>query len=138
MLQGTSSILRFLQSSSTSSSKQDNLTPLQETNSLSIGICNQHTSFLILYISFFSIYVIVDILIEGTQEPLNIESQSLSQNVQTTNAWSYKLDEIDQSVIEELPLEIQQEFRTWLRPQKRPNIVKRGSSIAHYFSPTKN
>lgn len=107
---GTSSILRFLQSNSTSSSKQDNLTPLQETNSLSVG----------------------------TQEPLNIESQSLSQNAQTTNAWSYKVDEIDQSVIEELPLEIQQEFRTWLRPQKRPNIVKRGSSIAHYFSPTKN
>ncbi|PWA31948.1 Y-family DNA polymerase H [Artemisia annua] len=65
-------------------------------------------------------------------------SQSLSQNVQTTNAWSYKVDEIDQSVIEELPLEIQQEFRTWLRPQKRPNIMKRGSSIADYFSPTKN
>ncbi|GKB49900.1 DNA polymerase eta [Tanacetum coccineum] len=107
---GTSSILRFLQSNSTSSSKQDSPTPLQETNSLSLG----------------------------TQEQLNIESQSLNQNVQTTNAWSYKVDEIDQSVIEELPLEIQQEFRTWLRPQKRPNTVKRGSSIAHYFSPTKN
>ncbi|GKE69735.1 hypothetical protein Tco_1527807, partial [Tanacetum coccineum] len=78
---GTSSILRFLQSNSTSSSKQDSPTPLQETNSLSLG----------------------------TQEQLNIESQSLNQNVQTTNAWSYKVDEIDQSVIEELPLEIQQE-----------------------------
>ncbi|BFG28495.1 hypothetical protein CerSpe_147690 [Prunus speciosa] len=53
-------------------------------------------------------------------------------------AWSYNIDEIDPSVIDELPPEIQQEVRAWIRPQKRHNTVKRGSSIAHYFLPTKN
>ncbi|XP_021827570.1 DNA polymerase eta isoform X2 [Prunus avium] len=53
-------------------------------------------------------------------------------------AWSYNIDEIDPSVIDELPPEIQQEFRAWIRPHKRHNTVKRGSSIAHYFLPTKN
>ncbi|XP_024021788.1 DNA polymerase eta isoform X1 [Morus notabilis] len=52
-------------------------------------------------------------------------------------ACSYKVDEIDPSVIEELPPEIQEEFRAWLRPRKRPDIVRRGSSIANYFAPTK-
>lgn len=53
-------------------------------------------------------------------------------------AWSYNIDEIDPSVIDELPPEIQQEVRAWIRPHKRHNTVKRGSSIAHYFLPTKN
>lgn len=83
--------------------------------------------------------MIVYILIEGVREPTDMVSENFtgSQNVRRTNTWSYKADEIDQSVIDELPLEIQEEFRTWLRPQKRANIVKRGSSIAHYFSPNK-
>ncbi|KAL4578179.1 hypothetical protein LXL04_014298 [Taraxacum kok-saghyz] len=52
------------------------------------------------------------------------------------NTWSYNnLEEIDQSVLKELPPEIQEEFRTLIRPKKRANTVKRGSSIAHYFSP---
>ncbi|XP_020232436.1 DNA polymerase eta [Cajanus cajan] len=53
-------------------------------------------------------------------------------------AWSYNIDEIDPSIIDELPPEIQQEFRTWLRPHKRSNVVKRGSSITHYFLPDKS
>ncbi|KAH0986134.1 hypothetical protein GBA52_013311 [Prunus armeniaca] len=53
-------------------------------------------------------------------------------------AWSYNIDEIDPSVIDELPPELQQEVRAWIRPHKRHNTVKRGSSIAHYFLPTKN
>ncbi|KAF3450066.1 hypothetical protein FNV43_RR06145 [Rhamnella rubrinervis] len=57
---------------------------------------------------------------------------------QRREAWSYNIDEIDPSVVEELPPEIQEEVRTWLRPHKRPNIVKRGSSICHYFLPTRN
>ncbi|XP_068323488.1 DNA polymerase eta [Pyrus communis] len=62
-----------------------------------------------------------------------------SQIEQRTGAsWSYNVDEIDPSVIDELPPEIQQEVRALLRPHKRHNVVKRGSSIAHYFSPTKN
>ncbi|KAK7368591.1 hypothetical protein VNO80_10619 [Phaseolus coccineus] len=58
---------------------------------------------------------------------------------QGREAWSsYNIDEIDPSIIDELPPEIQEEFRTWLRPQKRPNVAKRGSSITHYFSPDKS
>lgn len=58
------------------------------------------------------------------------------QNVQR-EAWDYKIDEIDPSVIDELPQEIQAEVRSWFRPLKRPNTVKRSSTIAHYFSPAK-
>ncbi|CAL0329826.1 unnamed protein product [Lupinus luteus] len=50
-------------------------------------------------------------------------------------AWSYNIDEIDPSIIRELPPEIQEEIQTWLQPQKRPNVVKRGSSITNYFLP---
>ncbi|XP_024925031.1 DNA polymerase eta isoform X3 [Ziziphus jujuba] len=59
---------------------------------------------------------------------------------QRREAWSYNVDEIDPSVIDELPPEIQDEVRALLRPQKRPNnnIVKRGSSICHYFLPARN
>ncbi|CAN6553648.1 unnamed protein product [Malus baccata var. baccata] len=61
-----------------------------------------------------------------------------SQIEQRTGAsWSYNVDEIDPSVIDELPPEIQEEVRALLRPHKRHNVVKRGPSIAHYFSPTK-
>ncbi|XP_058197564.1 DNA polymerase eta isoform X1 [Rhododendron vialii] len=54
------------------------------------------------------------------------------------DAWDYKIDEIDPTVFNELPPQIQQELRAWLRPQKRANLLKRGSTIAHYFLPTKN
>ncbi|KAJ0840028.1 putative DNA-directed DNA polymerase [Helianthus annuus] len=104
---GTSSILRFFQTNSCSSSSQ-------ETKCLSTG----------------------------AQEALGMESEILteSQNKVRTNSWRYNVDEIDQSVVEELPPELQEELRTWLRPQKqaKPSTVKRGSSIAHYFSPNKN
>ncbi|KAL5539938.1 hypothetical protein UlMin_037223 [Ulmus minor] len=49
-------------------------------------------------------------------------------------AWRYNIEEIYPSVINELPPEIQEEVRDWLRPYKRS---KRGSSIAHYFMPTR-
>ncbi|KAJ7969409.1 DNA polymerase eta [Quillaja saponaria] len=61
-----------------------------------------------------------------------------SHMTQGRESWSYKVDEIDPSVLDELPAEIQEELRSWLRPHKRPNVVKRGSSIAHYFLPNKN
>ncbi|CAG7873250.1 unnamed protein product [Brassica rapa] len=58
--------------------------------------------------------------------------------------WGYKVGEIDQSVFDELPYEIQREFRSFLRPNKRPNSGKSksgdgsaSSSIAHYFQPLK-
>ncbi|KAK6254241.1 hypothetical protein QUC31_015961 [Theobroma cacao] len=60
------------------------------------------------------------------------------QDERRREAWSYNIDEIDPSVIDELPTEIQDEIQAWLQPRKRPNnIVKRGSTISHYFSPTK-
>ncbi|KAK9049485.1 hypothetical protein SSX86_031547 [Deinandra increscens subsp. villosa] len=99
---GTSSILRFLQTNSCSSSNQ-------ETKCLPS---------------------------EGVQEALDMGSES--QNKRRTDSWRYNAGEIDQSVVNELPAEIQEEVRTWLRPQKQANTVKRGSSIAHYFSPNKN
>ncbi|RID60569.1 hypothetical protein BRARA_F03717 [Brassica rapa] len=58
--------------------------------------------------------------------------------------WGYKVGEIDQSVFDELPYEIQRELRSFLRPNKRPNSGKSksgdgsaSSSIAHYFQPLK-
>ncbi|KAF8083126.1 hypothetical protein N665_0791s0023 [Sinapis alba] len=56
--------------------------------------------------------------------------------------WGYKVGEIDQSVFDELPYEIQRELRSFLRPNKRPNAGKSkgdvsASSIAHYFPPLK-
>lgn len=62
----------------------------------------------------------------------------LGQDSQRREAWKYRNDEIDPSVIDELPPEIQEEIRAWLRPLKRPSVPKHGSSIDHYFSPTKN
>ncbi|KAJ6326471.1 hypothetical protein OIU78_013558 [Salix suchowensis] len=68
----------------------------------------------------------------------NDGSYNLDQNAQ--RAWNYKIDEIDHSIVDELPSEIQDEIRVWLQARqqpgmvKRPSIIKRGS-IAHYFSP---
>lgn len=60
---------------------------------------------------------------------------NLRQDDLRSDAWSYKSDEIDPTVLNELPTEIQAEVRAWFQPQKRANTVKRGSSIVHYFSP---
>lgn len=62
---------------------------------------------------------------------------SISNMPQGRQAWGYNIDEIDPSIIDELPPEIQEEFRTLLRPHKRPNVVKRGS-ITHYFLPDRS
>ncbi|XP_055818577.1 DNA polymerase eta isoform X2 [Solanum dulcamara] len=53
-------------------------------------------------------------------------------------AWSYGIDEIDQDVLNELPKQIQEEVHAWLRPQKRPNTVKRDLGITRYFLPAKD
>ncbi|TYI28779.1 hypothetical protein ES332_A05G268800v1 [Gossypium tomentosum] len=54
-------------------------------------------------------------------------------------AWGYNIDEIDPSVMEELPPEIQDEIKAWMQPhEQRPNnMVKRSCTISHYFSPSK-
>jgi DNA polymerase eta len=77
-----------------------------------------------------------EILLEVTGT--NSSGSSAANIEQQREAWGYKVDEIDPSVVDELPPDIQEEVRAWLRPHKRPNIVKRGSSIAHYFLPAKN
>ncbi|XP_022146569.1 DNA polymerase eta [Momordica charantia] len=56
---------------------------------------------------------------------------------QSGERWNYKVDEIDVSVVEELPPEIQKEIWCWLRPHKRSNSMNRGSTIARYFLPAK-
>ncbi|KAF4391422.1 hypothetical protein F8388_008033 [Cannabis sativa] len=76
-----------------------------------------------------------------TERPLEVSDTNNGQCTFTQfehrEAWSYKIDEIDPSVVDELPPEIQDEVRLWLRPLKRSNIAKQGSSIAHYFLPTR-
>ncbi|KAJ6705287.1 DNA polymerase ETA [Salix purpurea] len=71
----------------------------------------------------------------------NDGSYNLDQNAQ--RAWNYKIDEIDHSIVDELPSEIQDEIRVWLQARQQPGMVKRPSmikrgSIAHYFSPARN
>jgi DNA polymerase eta len=76
----------------------------------------------------------IDLEVTGT----NSSRSRLAQIEQQREAWCYKVDEIDPSVVDELPPDIQEEVRAWIRPHKRPNVVKKGSSIAHYFLPAKN
>ncbi|KAK4399560.1 DNA polymerase eta [Sesamum angolense] len=61
---------------------------------------------------------------------------SLGRNDIRNDAWSYKRDEIDPTVLNELPPEIQAEVRGWLHPRKRAKTVKKGCSIVQYFSST--
>ncbi|KAK3432509.1 hypothetical protein EUGRSUZ_D00012 [Eucalyptus grandis] len=68
----------------------------------------------------------------------SIHGDSLSEDVQRREMWRYNVDEIDPSVIDELPSEIQEEVRAWLRPQKRQaNSARRSVGIADYFSRNK-
>ncbi|ERN14955.1 DNA polymerase eta isoform X1 [Amborella trichopoda] len=55
----------------------------------------------------------------------------------SSGGWVYKYDEIDSSVLKELPLEIQEEVRRNLQPQKRAKKAGTGSGIARYFTPIK-
>ncbi|WOL04955.1 DNA polymerase eta isoform X1 [Canna indica] len=53
------------------------------------------------------------------------------------NSWGYNVEDIDPSILDELPIEIQREVKEWLRPPKRANLSGKGSSIIHYFSPVR-
>ncbi|XP_031254345.1 DNA polymerase eta-like [Pistacia vera] len=125
---GTSSILNFFKSQnpSCSSWKQEHVETSQNAKATVGDCCSK--------------------LIQ-VQEPIesflpetatNSGRSSSDQIRQTSEAWNYRIEEIDPTVIDELPPQIQDEIRAWLRPHKRPNIVKRGSSIADYFLPSKN
>ncbi|KAG0451338.1 hypothetical protein HPP92_013738 [Vanilla planifolia] len=48
--------------------------------------------------------------------------------------WTIRAADIDPSVVDELPLEIQQEVQGWLRSSKRPHNCTRRSSLLNYFS----
>lgn len=60
-----------------------------------------------------------------------------NQNGQKLDTWTFNIEDIDPSLIDELPVEIQREAQGWLRPHKRANTSKRGSSIVQYFSSAK-
>lgn len=112
---GTSSILRFFSSQdSCSFPEHSDLKTFQESASSSSGKSPQ----------------------EKIQQTMIGISPRISNS--RTDAWSYKSDEIDPSVLNELPLEIQAEVRASIHPQKQTSTVRKGSSIVHYFSPTAN
>ncbi|KAJ0982898.1 hypothetical protein J5N97_011153 [Dioscorea zingiberensis] len=59
------------------------------------------------------------------------------QTMPTRTAWHLNVEDIDPSVIDELPLEIQREVRGWLHPPKRVQAAKHCSQITQYFLPAK-
>lgn len=61
----------------------------------------------------------------------------VNEAMQTSTAWHLNVEDIDPSVIDELPLEIQREVRGWLYLPKRVQATKRGSDITQYFLPAK-
>ncbi|XP_020096475.1 DNA polymerase eta isoform X1 [Ananas comosus] len=75
---------------------------------------------------------------EGPSEGCDDATARSNQTAQQHEIWNFNVEDVDPSVIDELPLEIQREVRGWLHSAtKRTNMTKRGSSIAHYFSPVK-
>lgn len=68
----------------------------------------------------------------------SVDAHLCSQIKLKRPTWSYDIDEIDQDVLNELPKEIQEEVQAWVRPQKRPNTVKRDLGITRYFLPAKD
>ncbi|KAL0352650.1 UNVERIFIED_CONTAM: hypothetical protein Sangu_0846300 [Sesamum angustifolium] len=78
-------------------------------------------------------------LLQENKQPTagtTLSTCSLGRNDIRNDAWSYKRDEIDPTVLNELPPEIQAEVRGWLHPRKRAKTVKKGCSIVQYFSST--
>ncbi|KAL9236000.1 hypothetical protein vseg_010715 [Gypsophila vaccaria] len=61
---------------------------------------------------------------------------SNGQNSKDNKRWSYNVNEIDPTIIDELPRDIQEELRGWMRPLKQHNSGK-GKSITSYFSLSK-
>ncbi|XP_062161132.1 DNA polymerase eta isoform X1 [Alnus glutinosa] len=131
---GTNSILRFFKNCDTSASsrKQEHVEAVQNVEAASSAGFPSTSSIR----SDPNQVEPKEILLEVTGT--NSSGSSAAHIEQQREAWGYKVDEIDPSVVDELPPDIREEVRAWLRPHKRPNIVKRGSSIAHYFLPAKN
>ncbi|XP_069153609.1 DNA polymerase eta isoform X16 [Solanum lycopersicum] len=68
----------------------------------------------------------------------SVDTHLCSQIKLKRPSWSYDIDKIDQDVLNELPKQIQEEVQAWLRPQKRPNTVKKDLGITRYFLPAKD
>jgi DNA polymerase eta len=81
--------------------------------------------------------------IDGDEQERKASSSAseLSPNPKSNNVksryWGLDMEEIDPSVVDELPLEIQREIMCWIHPSKRINTAQRGSTISHYFSPAR-
>ncbi|KAI3954714.1 hypothetical protein MKX01_027980 [Papaver californicum] len=76
------------------------------------------------------------------QETTRAESAGprLCRDGRRRETWNnFNIEEIDPSVIDELPQEIQDEVRGWLRPLKHSKAMNnKGSNIARYFLPAKD
>ncbi|KAH7569701.1 hypothetical protein JRO89_XS06G0247900 [Xanthoceras sorbifolium] len=128
LLQGKSSILNFFKSHNPPSSPgtQEHDETIQNAKaSSSLGDCGAELNQ-------------VQLPKESLFEESMTDISGSEQIQQRREAWNYRSEDIDPSVIDELPPEIQNEIRAWLRPTKRPNVVKPGSIITHYFLPSQN
>ncbi|KAH7838232.1 hypothetical protein Vadar_023796 [Vaccinium darrowii] len=114
---GSSSILRFFQNCNNSSSpKQEHARNTDETQASSSS-------------SFQSTGTFSELNEADVPKENSLGMPTLGQQDELRrDAWDYKIDEIDPTVFNELPPQIQQELRAWLRPQKRANIPKRDTS----------
>ncbi|KAL5977625.1 hypothetical protein ACLOJK_041523 [Asimina triloba] len=71
------------------------------------------------------------------EESFNATTAAAGQDAQEGRQWGYKVEEIDPAIIDELPLQIQAEVRSWVRTNKRAKTAKKGCSIAQYFLPVR-
>uniref|UniRef100_A0A804KUL6 DNA polymerase eta n=1 Tax=Musa acuminata subsp. malaccensis TaxID=214687 RepID=A0A804KUL6_MUSAM len=122
-----SSILKFFQSSNSSfhtMNKACERSSLDQASSSSFPECEEHSD------------------LEQIDEQVGFSEDRIDSDGhhnQTRNGytWGINMENIDPSVLDELPMEIQREIREWFHPPKRANTSRKGSSIVHYFSPVK-
>ncbi|KAK9733513.1 hypothetical protein RND81_04G072200 [Saponaria officinalis] len=109
---GTSSILRYLTKSGHSSSQ-----PKHENRETVQDACVPSSS-------------------GGSEGGSMSMKHNNGQILDDNKRWSYNVNEIDPTVIDELPRDIQEELRGWMRPLKQHNSGK-AKSITSYFSLSK-
>ncbi|XP_064984408.1 DNA polymerase eta-like isoform X3 [Musa acuminata AAA Group] len=122
-----SSILKFFQSSNSSFHTMNQAcerSSLDQASSSSFPECEEHSD------------------LEQIDEQVGFSEDRIDSDGhhnQTRNGytWGINMENIDPSVLDELPMEIQREIREWFHPPKRANTSRKGSSIVHYFSPVK-
>ncbi|URE48848.1 impB/mucB/samB family C-terminal domain [Musa troglodytarum] len=124
---GKSSILKFFQSSNSSFHTMNQAcerSSLDQASSSSFPECEEHSD------------------LEQIDEQVgfsegHIDSDGHHNQTRNGYTWGINMENIDPSVLDELPMEIQREIQEWFHPPKRANTTRRGSSIVHYFSPVK-